>query len=88
MQPDAHDKQPRVALIVEREVETKSTAKAGFESVKARDLITKYGENKGTKLIAGLKSKGRWYWDPEFPQAEEDTQCRHEAFHIKLEIQA
>lgn len=61
-----------MAIVVEREIENKNTARAGFESAKARDLLLKYGQEKGKKLIEGLKSKGRWYWDPEFPQDEEE----------------
>ncbi|CAE7222534.1 unnamed protein product [Symbiodinium sp. KB8] len=62
----------KVAIVVEREVENKNTSRAGFDSVKGRDLIKKYGETKGTKLVAALRNKGRWYWDPEFPQDEEE----------------
>ncbi|CAE7664460.1 unnamed protein product, partial [Symbiodinium necroappetens] len=42
------------------------------QATKARDIIKKYGETKGLKLIKALKGKGRYYYDDEFPDDEEE----------------
>ena len=40
--------------------------------MKARDIYQKYPKAKAEKLIATLKSKGLWYFDPDFDKDEED----------------
>lgn len=54
-------------------MQQKITSRSGFESSKARDIMKQYGEAKGLKLINALKAKGRYYYDEEFPDDEEDS---------------
>ncbi|CAE7837005.1 unnamed protein product [Symbiodinium sp. CCMP2592] len=62
----------KVAIVVERSVEQKTTSRSGFEASKARDIIKMYGETKGQKLVKALRAKGRFYWDDDFPEDEEE----------------
>lgn len=65
--PDHH---PRVALIVERQVESKTSTKGGRAGVKRRDM--NLPDNKKDQLCAVLKSKRLWSWDEDWPNDEED----------------
>ena len=42
-------------------------------SMKAREIMEKYPEEKAKKLVASLKAKKLYYADPEFPDDEEDS---------------
>ena len=63
---------PRVALHVERTAETVNRTASGREGMKLRDMESKYPPEKAKKLAGLLRSKGMWYWDPDFPNDEED----------------
>ena len=40
--------------------------------MKAREIHTKYPKAKAESLIQSLKTKGLWYYDPDFDGDEED----------------
>lgn len=66
----APDYRPRVALIVERQVESKTSAKGGRAGVKKRDM--NLPDHKRDQLRTTLKAKGLWSWDEDWPNDEED----------------
>lgn len=57
---------------MERKSEKEVLARSQREALKARDIKLKYPAPKGDQLIASLKKRGLWYYDPDFPQDEED----------------
>ena len=62
-----------MAIAVERRVEQVNTARNGLISMKARDILGKYPKEKAEALIKALKAKGRWYYDVDFPDDDEDS---------------
>ncbi|CAL1166148.1 unnamed protein product, partial [Cladocopium goreaui] len=61
-----------VALHVERTAETVNRTASGREGMKLRDIEAKYPPEKAKKLATLLRSRGMWYWDPDFPNDEEE----------------
>lgn len=57
---------------MERKRDSLNKFKTGREGMKARDIEKKYPAEKAKKLVALLKERNLWYWDPDFPQDEED----------------
>lgn len=62
----------RVTVAMERKRDSLNKFKTGREGMKARDIEKKYPAEKAKKLVALLKERNLWYWDPDFPQDEED----------------
>ncbi|CAL1165491.1 unnamed protein product [Cladocopium goreaui] len=62
----------KVAVVLERRVEAVNTVRTGREGKKKRELEAKYPAAKVEQLTALLKSRGMWYWDPDFPGDEEE----------------
>lgn len=55
-----------------RKAEKITTNTKEREALKARDLLKRYAKPKADKLMKSLRERGLWYWDPEFPQDEEE----------------
>ena len=62
----------RVEVSIQRRSERITTARSEREGLKARDILVKYPEEKAKTLMASLRSRNLWYFDPDFPQDEED----------------
>ena len=63
---------PRVAVLLERRVEAVNRVRTGREGKKKMELLSKYSKDKVDTLCAVLRSRGMWYWDPDFPGDEEE----------------
>lgn len=63
----------RLAVVVERRIETESRAKSGRKGVKRRELVKELGEKKAKILTDKLKERGLWQWDEDWPNDEEDS---------------
>ena len=61
----------RLAVVVERRIETESRAKSGRKGVKRRELVN--GGEKAKILTDKLKERGLWQWDEDWPNDEEDS---------------
>lgn len=57
---------------MKRRAEKVSLNRKERAGMKARDIYQKYPKAKAEKLISNLKSKGLWYFDPDFDKDEED----------------
>ena len=66
------DDPPRLALVVERRVESKKRAKSGRAGVKKQELESKLGVDKAKVLMARLREKGLWQYDEDWPNDDED----------------
>ncbi len=64
---------PRVKIVLDRRVEAINRVRTGREGKKKRELEAKYPPEKVEKLTQLLRSKGMWYWDPDFEGDEEDS---------------
>ena len=62
----------RVELTIQRKAEKVTTNRKQRSGMKARDIHAKYPKVKADQLIKTLRSKGLWYWDPDFENDEED----------------
>eukprot|EP00435_Cladocopium_sp_Y103_P068002 s1968_g30.t2 len=57
---------------MQRKAEKVTTNRKEREGTKARDILKKYPKEKAESLMANLKKKGLWYYDPDFEGDEED----------------
>lgn len=57
---------------MERTVEAVNRRRQGRQGIKRRDLELKYPKEKCAKLCDMLKSRGMFYYDPDFPDDPED----------------
>ena len=63
----------RVEVLVQRKAEKSVLARTQRQGTKKRDIYAKYPDKaKADELIKRLRSKGLWYWDPDFDQDEEE----------------
>ena len=53
-------------------MEAVNRVRSGREGKKKMELLGKYSKDKVDKLCATLRSRGMWYWDPDFPGDEEE----------------
>ena len=74
----SHHPRLRVVVEYERKAESKNTATKKRTGTKARDLLKKYPKEKAESLMARLKSRKLYYFDPDFPEDWEDcpTVCK------------
>ena len=63
----------RVVVEFERRAETRNVATKKRSGKKARDLLKEYPEEKAKALMARLRAAGMFYFDPDFPGDEEDS---------------
>lgn len=56
----------------ERRAESKNTSTRQRQGTKARDIYKAYPKAKADALVQKLRSRGLWYFDPDFPDDEED----------------
>jgi hypothetical protein len=63
----------RVVVEVQRKAESVTLNRSQREGVKAREIHQRYPKSKADSLIKSLRSRGLWYWDPDFADDEEDT---------------
>ena len=61
----------RVELTIQRKAEKSTLNRRERQGLKKRDILKRYSADKATKLMASLKSRGLWYFDPEFDGDEE-----------------
>lgn len=64
--------QPRVEVVMQRKAEKVTLNRKEREGAKARDILKKYPKEKAESLMASLKKKGLWYYDPDFDGDDED----------------
>lgn len=62
----------RVELVFKRKAEKVSTNRKQRAGMKGRDILNRYPKEKAEKLMASLKERGMWYFDPDFDKDEED----------------
>ena len=60
-------------MVMARKVEKISLNRKQREGMKAREIHARYPKSKAEKLISTLKSKGLWYYDPDFDKDEEES---------------
>ena len=59
--------------MIQRKTEKSTLARNERQGMKARDIRLKYPDSqKSETLINSLRRRGLWYFDPDFPQDEED----------------
>ena len=62
----------RVEVLVQRKAEKSVLARSQRQGYKKRDIYAKYPDKvKADALIQRLRSRGLWYWDPDFDKDEE-----------------
>lgn len=66
----------RVALAMERKVENVNRVRMGRRGKKKRELLQCYPAEKVDKLCAALQAKNMYYWDPDFPNDEEELRIQ------------
>lgn len=62
----------KVEVVMQRKAEKVTTNRKEREGTKARDILKKYPKEKAESLMANLKKKGLWYYDPDFEGDEEE----------------
>ena len=62
----------RVEICFKRKAEKVSTNRKERSGMKGRDILLRYPKAKAEKLMASLKERGLWYYDPDFDKDEED----------------
>lgn len=60
-------------MVMSRKADKIALNRKQREGMKAREILQKYPKGKAEKLIATLKSKGLWYYDPDFEKDEEES---------------
>lgn len=63
----------RVEVVFKRKAEKITLNRRQREGLKARQIHEKYPKEKADKLITNLRTRGLWYWDPDFKGDEEDS---------------
>lgn len=62
----------RVEVVFQRKAQTKATSTKARSGTKARDIHKAYPKEKAESLIKRLRERNLWYFDPDFPNDEED----------------
>ena len=62
----------RVVVEIQRKAESVTLNRSQRQGVKAREIYQRYPKAKADGLIKSLRSRGLWYWDPDFGDDEED----------------
>lgn len=76
---------PRVEVVLERQIEVVNRVRTGREGKKKRELAEKYSAEKVEKLTQLLRTRGMWYWDPDFVGDEDDSGTKFQnVFYLKL----
>lgn len=70
--PSLQPPDPRVEIQIQRKAEKVTLNRKQRVGIKGREILLKYPKEKAESLMKSLRSKGLWYFDPDFDKDEED----------------